>query len=75
MRAAYSAALAALRTGRPEAAERQLRAIQAAAPGEVNSLRLLGVALLAQGMRAPTLRAHTVRRGAWMLRARSCNSY
>jgi tetratricopeptide (TPR) repeat protein len=49
MRAAYSAALAALRTGRPEAAERQLRAIQAAAPGEVNSLRLLGVALLAQG--------------------------
>jgi tetratricopeptide (TPR) repeat protein len=49
MRAAYSDALAALRTGRAETAERQLRAIQAAAPGEVNSLRLLGLALLAQG--------------------------
>ena len=29
-------------------AEQQLRAIQAAAPDDVNSLRLLGVALLAQ---------------------------
>ena len=48
MRAAYGQALAALRTGRAETAERQLRAIQAAAPGEVNSLRLLGVALLDQ---------------------------
>jgi len=49
LRAAYTQALAALRTGRAESAERQLRAIQAAAPGDVNSLRLLGVALLAQG--------------------------
>jgi tetratricopeptide (TPR) repeat protein len=49
LRAAYAEALAALRSGRVESAERQLRAIQAAAPGDVNSLRLLGVALLAQG--------------------------
>lgn len=49
LRAAYGQALAALRMGRAESAERQLRAIQAAAPGEVNSLRLLGAALLAQG--------------------------
>jgi tetratricopeptide (TPR) repeat protein len=34
--------------GRAATAERQLRAIQAAAPGEVNSLRLLGIALLDQ---------------------------
>jgi tetratricopeptide (TPR) repeat protein len=47
-RAAYAQALTALRAGRAETAERQLRAIQAAAPGEVNSLRLLGVALLDQ---------------------------
>jgi tetratricopeptide (TPR) repeat protein len=48
LRAAYSRALAALRLGQAESAERQLQAIQAAAPGEVNSLRLLGVALLDQ---------------------------
>jgi tetratricopeptide (TPR) repeat protein len=48
MRAAYTEALAALRTGRAATAERQLRAIQAAAPGEINSLHLLGVALLDQ---------------------------
>ncbi len=48
MRAAYAQALATLRAGRAETAERQLRAIQAAAPGDVNSLRLLGVALLDQ---------------------------
>jgi tetratricopeptide (TPR) repeat protein len=57
MRAAYSAALAALRTGRAESAERQLLAIQAAAPGEVNSLRLLGLALLAQGKLEPAVEA------------------
>jgi tetratricopeptide (TPR) repeat protein len=56
-RAAYSEALAALRMGRAESAERQLRAIQAGAPGEVNSLRLLGVALLAQGKLAPAVEA------------------
>ena len=37
-----------LKTGRAATAERQLRAIQAAAPGEVNSLHLLGAALLDQ---------------------------
>jgi tetratricopeptide (TPR) repeat protein len=48
LRAAYGQALAALRAGRAQTAERQLRAIQARAPGDVNSLRLLGVALLDQ---------------------------
>jgi tetratricopeptide (TPR) repeat protein len=48
LRAAYSQAFAALRTGRAQVAEQQLRVIQAQAPGEVNSLRLLGVALLDQ---------------------------
>jgi tetratricopeptide (TPR) repeat protein len=48
LRAAYAEALLALRSGRAATAERQLRAIQAAAPGDVNSLRLLGVALLDQ---------------------------
>ncbi len=49
LRAAYAEALLALKSGRALTAERQLRAIQAAAPGDVNSLRLLGVALLDQG--------------------------
>jgi tetratricopeptide (TPR) repeat protein len=48
LRAAYAQALATLRTGRAATAERQLRAIQAAAPGDVNSLRLLGMTLLYQ---------------------------
>ncbi len=48
LRAAYAEALTTLRTGRAATAERQLRAIQARAPGDVNSLRLLGVALLEQ---------------------------
>ena len=48
LRSAYGRALGALRAGRAATAERQLRAIQDAAPGEVNSLRLLGQALLAQ---------------------------
>ncbi len=48
MREAYTQALEALRAGRAASAERQLRAIQEAAPGEVNSLRLLGQALLVQ---------------------------
>jgi len=55
LRAAYGQALAALRTGRAETAEQQLRAIQAAAPGEVNSLRLLGAALLAQDKVSPAI--------------------
>ena len=48
LRAAYTEAWAALRQGRAATAERQLRAIQAAVPGEVDSLHLLGVALLDQ---------------------------
>jgi predicted Zn-dependent protease len=48
-------ALTALREGRAATAERQLRAIQDAAPGEVNSLRLLGVALLAQDKVSPAI--------------------
>jgi tetratricopeptide (TPR) repeat protein len=48
LRAAYGQALATLRAGRAASAEQQLRAIQARAPGDVNSLRLLGVALLDQ---------------------------
>ncbi len=48
----YGAALAALRGGRAAAAESLLRAIQARMPGEVNSLRVLGLALRAQA-RAP----------------------
>src|ERR1700685_852374 len=48
LRAAYSEAYMTLRVGRAASAERQLRALQAAAPGDVNSLRLLGAALLYQ---------------------------
>jgi len=44
----YERALNALRVGEPAQAERQLRAIQATLPGEINSLRILGLALLAQ---------------------------
>ena len=55
LRAAYSEALAALRMGRAETAERQLRAIQAASPGEINSLHLLGLALLTQGKVRPAI--------------------
>jgi tetratricopeptide (TPR) repeat protein len=55
LRTAYTQALTALRSGRAETAERQLRAIQAATPGEVNSLRLLGVALLAQDKVLPAI--------------------
>jgi tetratricopeptide (TPR) repeat protein len=44
----YDRALNALRSGDAISAERQLRAIQEASPGEVNTLRLLGLALLVQ---------------------------
>jgi tetratricopeptide (TPR) repeat protein len=57
LRAAYSQALLALRTGRAQTAERQLRSIQEQAPGEVNSLRLLGVALLDQEKTSDALEA------------------
>jgi tetratricopeptide (TPR) repeat protein len=55
LRAAYAQALATLRAGRAVSAEQQLRAIQAAAPGDVNSLSLLGVALLAQDKVIPAV--------------------
>jgi tetratricopeptide (TPR) repeat protein len=55
LRAAYAQALATLRAGRAVSAEQQLRAIQAAAPGDVNSLSLLGVALLAQDKVTPAI--------------------
>jgi tetratricopeptide (TPR) repeat protein len=55
LRAAYTQALMTLRIGRAEAAERQLRSIQAAAPGDVNSMRLLGAALLAQDKVEPAV--------------------
>lgn len=48
LRAAYTEALALLRSGRSASAEQLLRDIQTAAPGDVNSLRLLGVAQLDQ---------------------------
>ncbi|HEX4153749.1 MAG TPA: sulfotransferase [Steroidobacteraceae bacterium] len=54
-RSAFSEALALLRAGRFASAERQLRAIQASAPGDVVSSRLLGAALLAQDKVLPAL--------------------
>jgi len=55
LRDAYRQALTALRMGNAGSAERQLQAIQAAAPGEAGSLQLLGAALLAQGKIAPAI--------------------
>ncbi len=55
LRTAYWRALEAVRIGRFATAERQLREIQRASPGESNSLHLLGVALLSQGKLAPAL--------------------
>lgn len=55
LRVAYGRALGALRAGRAATAERELRAIQAAAPGEVKSLRLLGLALLMQDKLKPAI--------------------
>ena len=49
LQAAYWRAFEAVRLGRFQSAERQLRDIQRTHPGESNSLHLLGVALLAQG--------------------------
>ena len=55
LRTAYWRAFEAVRLGRFETAERQLREVQRASPGEINSLHLLGVALLSQGKLAPAL--------------------
>lgn len=48
LRAAYGAALAALREGRAATAEHGLRAIEAQFPGEMNCMWLIGAALLDQ---------------------------
>lgn len=55
LRTAYRRALEDVRLGRFATAERRLRQIQHADPGEINSLHLLGVALLAQSQLAPAL--------------------
>ncbi len=55
LRSAYSQALVMLRAGQFAGAERLLRAIQASAPGDVNSARLLGVALLGQDRVQPAI--------------------
>jgi tetratricopeptide (TPR) repeat protein len=55
LRNAYGRALRALRMGQAATAEQQLRAIQTAAPGDVNSARLLGVALLSQDKVSPAI--------------------
>jgi len=57
LRAGYRDAARALRLGQTGTAERLLRAIQAAAPGEPSSLSLLGAALLAQGRAGEALEA------------------
>jgi len=53
----YGRALAALQQGDAHGAEQPLRAIQARHPGETNSLRVLGVVLLAQGRRSEAVEA------------------
>ncbi len=55
LRAAYLQALAAVRLGSFQSAERQLREIQRDHPGEINSLHLLGATLLSQDKLAPAL--------------------
>ncbi len=54
---AYAAALAALERGDAALAEARAREIQAEFPLEVNSLRVLGIALLAQGRGADAIEA------------------
>jgi tetratricopeptide (TPR) repeat protein len=79
MRAAYERALSALRAGRAATAERELRLMLAAAPGEVNSLRLLGAALLYQDkIPAAVLaleQAAAVAPGFWPLRTDLARAY
>ena len=79
MRAAYSQAYATLRMGQAATAEQQLRAIQVRAPGDVNSLRLLGVALLDQdkiGAAVETLeRAVAAAPNFWHARADLARAY
>jgi predicted Zn-dependent protease len=58
LRAAYGAALAALREGRAATAEHRLRAIEAQFPGEMNCLWLIGAALLDQNKIPESVQCH-----------------
>ena len=73
LRAALEQAAAVLRLGQAQSAERRLRAIQAMAPGEVNSLHLLGAALLDQGKIEPAIETleRTVQAAPQFARART----
>ena len=79
LRAAYSEAVALLKTGRAATAEKQLRAIQAAGPGEVSSLHLLGVALLYQDKVGEAIesleRAVALRPNFWQARTDLARAY
>jgi predicted Zn-dependent protease len=68
----HAFALRDLRAGNARAAERRLRALQSAAPGEIESLHLLGVALLLQENVAAALDTleHVVRAAPDCLTAR-----
>jgi tetratricopeptide (TPR) repeat protein len=79
LRDACAEALMMLRLGHAASAERALRAIQAAAPGDVNSLRLLGVALLDQDKAAEAVeileRTATAAPGFWAARTDLARAY
>src|SRR5580698_4266003 len=78
-KASFAQALAALRMGNADAAEQRLRAMQAAAPGEVNTLHLLGAALLAQGKITPAIesleRAASAAPNFWRARTDLARAY
>jgi tetratricopeptide (TPR) repeat protein len=77
--AAYSEAFAMLKTGRAATAEHRLRAIQAAGPGEVRSLHLLGAALLYQDKAIEAIevleRALLLRPDFWQARTDLARAY
>jgi tetratricopeptide (TPR) repeat protein len=79
LQAACSEAFALVRTGRAATAEHRLRAIQAAAPGEVNSLHLLGAALLYQDKVTEAIavleRVRVSRPDFWQARADLARAY
>jgi tetratricopeptide (TPR) repeat protein len=82
LQAAYSEAWALLRTGRAASAERRLRAVQAAAPGEAEAaevLHLLGSALLYQDKVTEAIevleRAAAARPDFWQARTDLARAY
>jgi tetratricopeptide (TPR) repeat protein len=79
LRADYTEALTALRMGRAATAERALRALRASAPGDVNSLRLLGASLLYQDKVAEAVdileRAAAAAPQFWAARADLAHAY